>query len=155
MRTAHGEGEGYAPPLIGSIPTGTAGPGLDGMGLNGLGLAGLGLAGCVAVLAGCFSTPPGFASPDPNKRIQAIVASSDPGVPLDGERTLALIDQLESLDPAARMLAIAALRERTGETFGYSHAGPEAQRRVAVSRWRDWAAEQARDHEPEGPGPQR
>ena len=50
-----------------------------------------------------------------------------------------LIGQLESTDPAARLLAIQALERRTGETLGYQHAAPVWERRAAVNRWKQYA----------------
>ena len=92
----------------------------------------------VLAAAGCFSTPTGFDSPDPNERVRAIIATPKQ---TDAEAIPRLIDQLYSTDPAARMLAAEALRERTGETLGYHHGAPEAERHVAAERWRVWAAE--------------
>ena len=90
-------------------------------------------------MAGCPSTPTGFDSPDPNMRLDAILdAARTPGQPNQIPR---LIEQLQSLDPAARMLAIRTLERMTGQTMGYDHAAPAWQRVPAVRRWADWAIE--------------
>ncbi|MEM0984147.1 MAG: hypothetical protein AAGI17_09380 [Planctomycetota bacterium] len=93
----------------------------------------------LASLGGCFSTPEGFDSPDPNRRLDAIVdAAREPG---STESIPMLIEQLESLDPAARLFAIRTLEKKTGETFGYDHAANAWERSGAVRRWADWAEE--------------
>ena len=46
-----------------------------------------------------------------------------------------LVELLESQDPAVRLLAIDALKRRTGETLGYHFADPPIQRALAVERW--------------------
>lgn len=53
-----------------------------------------------------------------------------------------LIGRLDSQDGGERLLAITALRRITGETQGYDHAGPPAEREAAVSRWRAWEQDQ-------------
>jgi hypothetical protein len=105
-------------------------------------LAGLGGI-CSVLLGGCVPpVPQGLDSPDPNLRLQAIVRAAYEG---SGEEVIpGLIDRLESLDPAARMLAIRALERRTGQTLGYHHADPVWKRRQAIADWRDWWAESRR-----------
>ncbi len=49
-----------------------------------------------------------------------------------------MVDGLESDDPALRTLAIAALERTAGERFGYDPWAPEAERRTAIGRWRQW-----------------
>jgi hypothetical protein len=78
----------------------------------------------------------GFDSVDPQERTMAIVEARRSG---DQATTRDLIERLESDDPAERMLAIRVLEERTGQTLGYDHAGPEGERHRAVDRWREWA----------------
>jgi hypothetical protein len=46
-----------------------------------------------------------------------------------------LVEQLDSQDPAARMLAIRALEHRTGTTLGYVHTDPEWKRQESIERW--------------------
>jgi hypothetical protein len=50
-----------------------------------------------------------------------------------------LISRLDSQDGGERLLAITSLKRITGETHGYEHAGPPAERDAAVARWRAWA----------------
>ena len=49
-----------------------------------------------------------------------------------------LIASLEDKDPSVRWVAIQALRERAGETFGYRPGDSEPRRAKAVERWRGW-----------------
>lgn len=90
-------------------------------------------------MAGCPTTPGGYDSPDPNLRLEAILdAARSPRPETD---IPALIEQLQSLDPAARLLAIRALERLTGTTLGYDHAAPAWERARAVGRWAAWADE--------------
>lgn len=97
------------------------------------------LSGCVLVTAtGC--APPaitgGFDSPHAASRLFAArraAAETDPAriaAAMPG-----LIRNLDSDDPAVRLLSIEALEELTGETFGYRHFDPEWLRAPAVARW--------------------
>lgn len=91
----------------------------------------------LATLVACVPDPPHtFRSLAPNDRLDAIVEASDK---TDHDSLLGLVDQLSSDDPAARVLAIAALRKRTGESFGYEPADPEWRREPAATRWREYA----------------
>ncbi len=103
------------------------------------------------VFGGCASEPPSFSASDPNKRLGALreaAATNDP------ETIQPMIEMLESDDPAQRLLAIAALRERTGQTLGYDHTAPEADRHEAVERWKAWYERQhlAAEAAPSGGG---
>lgn len=90
--------------------------------------------GVTLTLAACLpSEKPGFDEPNPNRRLDAIVQASDPGA--DPATLRKLVEQLDSQDPAARMLAIRALEKRTGTTLGYIHTDPEWKRQEAVDRW--------------------
>jgi len=83
---------------------------------------------------GCMPTErAGFDASSPSRRLDAIVQASGP----DSEPgSLArLIEQLDSQDAAARMLAIRALESRTGETKGFNHTDPEWKRQAAIDRW--------------------
>lgn len=53
----------------------------------------------------------------------------------------ALVDQLDSDDPAIRFYAIQSLRELTGNTFDYRYYDDAERRRPAVARWRRWLRE--------------
>lgn len=96
------------------------------MGLACLGASLWGLAGCVP------QAKPGFDSPAPSKRLDAIVNAS---ALEDDESLLKLVDKLRSPDATERMFAIRSLEIRTGETLGYEHAAPHWQRVEAYGRW--------------------
>lgn len=83
-------------------------------------------------MSGC-SEQRGFDAPNPSRRLDAIVDASAQDA--DPATLLRLVEQLDSQDPAARMLAIRALEKRTGETLGYVHTDPEWARQEAVERW--------------------
>jgi len=82
--------------------------------------------------------PGGFTSPDPNRRLDAIIeaARSD-----DPAAIRSLIVQLDSADAAARILAIRTLEDLTGETFGYDPYSGDIERGAAVDRWTRWERE--------------
>lgn len=52
----------------------------------------------------------------------------------------ALIDGLESDDPWARAWCLSALREVTGQSFGFDAQAESEERAQAVARWRSWHA---------------
>jgi len=113
------------------------------------------LLGQTAIGAGCQPIQTGFDSPAPTKRIDAIVQASELQ---DTDSLGRLIEQLESEDPAARMLAIRALEIRTGTTLGYDHAAPRWQRIEAVNRWINYLNEReatptATEHNANGQAP--
>ncbi len=56
----------------------------------------------------------------------------------------ALIDRLEDRDERVRWNAMTALRRMSGESQGYRHRAPRAERDAAVARWREWYAEERR-----------
>ncbi|MBZ0172095.1 MAG: HEAT repeat domain-containing protein, partial [Phycisphaerales bacterium] len=73
-------------------------------------------------LVGCIPpVPGGFDSPDPTMRLAAIAEAGRAG---DTGAVPDLIEQLESTDPGARLLAIRSLERITGRTHGYDHAAP-------------------------------
>lgn len=95
--------------------------------------------GLALLIAGCTpATPGGFDSPDPNLQVRSIVGS---GSELSAEEAVELVEKLDSVDPAARMLAIRALERATGTTRGYDHAQPAWRREDAVRMWADWLVE--------------
>lgn len=98
---------------------------------SGVCVAGLvGLAG----LQGCLpSEKTDFDAAGPSKRLEAIVQAS--GDDADPRSLPRLVEQLDSQDPAARMLAIRALESRTGTTLGYNHTDPEWKRQESIERW--------------------
>jgi hypothetical protein len=90
------------------------------------------------VLSGCVGGPKAsFDSRDPQERALAVVeASAAPE--LDDDSLGELIEALDSVDPAERLLSIRTLQHQTGETFGYRHFDPEWKREEAIARWEEW-----------------
>lgn len=92
------------------------------------------------LVAGCLpDIKPGFDSPAPNARIDAIVNASSLN---DTESLIKLVEKLRSPAPAERMFAIRSLQIRTGQTLGYDHAAEHWQRISAYNRWLDWLTNQ-------------
>lgn len=83
-----------------------------------------------------------FDDADPATRISAIHAAA---VERDANQLPELIESLLSDDAAERLLAIRTLERMTGQTFGYDHAAPLAERRAAADRWADWYHAQSGD----------
>ena len=50
----------------------------------------------------------------------------------------ALVGMLDSSDPASRFVAVEALRDLTGETFGFDPSDPLPERATAAQRWKTW-----------------
>jgi HEAT repeat protein len=92
-----------------------------------------------AVLGAC--APPaskgGFDSPDPAAKLYAIERAMKRG---DQAAVPRIVEQLDSDDPAVRMLAISALEKLTGETRGYRYDDPPYVRQDAVRRWAEAVA---------------
>lgn len=101
----------------------------------------IGLACC-----GPSATQGGFDSANPAARMYAIEQAAREG---DQSAIRDLIEQLDSDDPAVRLLAISALERLTGETYGYRQYDSPAQRREAIARW--VAAENAGEIHPRMP----
>jgi HEAT repeat protein len=97
------------------------------------------IAGGIGVLAmvvgGCRYREQGFESPEPADRVTAAAEAARVG---DQDAIPHLIEMLEEEDPLVRMMAIRSLEELTGQTLGYEHAGPRAERQAAVDRWTEW-----------------
>lgn len=55
----------------------------------------------------------------------------------DSSEARRLVEQLDSDDPAVRMMAIGALERLTGTTHGYRHYDPPLERRAAIARWQE------------------
>jgi len=91
-----------------------------------------------AVLGAC--APPasrgGFDSPDPAAKLYAIERAMKHG---DRAAVPQIVEQIDSDDPAVRMLAISALQKLTGETRGYRYDDPPYLRQDAVRRWAEAA----------------
>ena len=97
----------------------------------------------LGLVSGCIpESKPGFDSPAPSKRLDAIVDAS--GLE-DDESLVKLVEKLRSFDPAERMLAIRSLQIRTGETLGYDHAGHDWKRLEAFARWVEYLEERGID----------
>lgn len=93
----------------------------------------LGVALVLGTISGCLpESKPGFDSPSPSKRLDAIVDASDLE---DTESLVKLVEKLRSFDPAERMFAIRSLEIRTGSTFGYDHGAHDWERIEAIGRW--------------------
>jgi hypothetical protein len=93
------------------------------------------LSGAVFSLIGCTpsATEGGFDSQNPASRLYAIeraVLHDDQGAVED------LVIQLDSVDPATRLMAIQALSRLTGETHGYRFDDDRIDREAAIERWR-------------------
>ena len=83
-----------------------------------------------AVPVGC--APPasrgGFNSDNPASKLYAIRRAGRSDTPQ-------LVEQLNSDDPAVRMMSIHALEQITGTRLGYHPYGSEADRRSAIEAW--------------------
>lgn len=98
------------------------------------------------MLASCIPQPaPSFESESPNARLEAIVAASNAS---DDESLTKLVAQLDADDPAARVLAITALRKRTGETLGYRAQDSDWRRHEAFARWETYLQERGASASP-------
>jgi hypothetical protein len=84
----------------------------------------------LAGASGCLPTSePGLGSRDPAMRLNSMLDAAATG---DKSAVPGLISRLDSQDGGERLLAINALRRITGETHGYDHAGPPAERDAAI-----------------------
>jgi len=102
-------------------------------------LSGLATAAVILTLFSLHGCTPsvidgGFDSPMAASRLYAIERAAREG---DTTQIRNIIEQLESDDPAVRMLAIGALERLTDRTYGYRHDDPALHRRAAVHRWRE------------------
>lgn len=91
----------------------------------------------VVLSAGCAPVPVGFDAPSETKRQDAIVAAAAAG-DRRPETLRGLVKQLDSPDPATRMLAILTLERLTGQRFGYDYSDPSWKRERSVQAWVDW-----------------
>ena len=99
--------------------------------------------GCSAavILSGCDGA-------NPSNPLAMKLQHYDPNVRTEGIRQAArtkdpvalpyLVDRLTDSQPHVRFFAIKALREVSGQSFGYKHYQPPRQRWQAVLRWRQW-----------------
>ena len=86
---------------------------------------------------------------DPTVRAEATVRAAEQN---DREAIPYIVDRLTDSEQGVRWAAICALEKMTGETFGYQHYGPAAERAEAVARWRKWL-EAGRPQPPRGEAP--
>ena len=86
---------------------------------------------------GCSTPAPraDFESDDPAERLLALEGSLREPREADIHHLIAMLD---SADSAVRMLASRQLERMTGQTLGYHHADPPAERQAATQRWVDW-----------------
>lgn len=97
-------------------------------------MAVLGVLACVGWGCGSASDR-SLAEGGPGDRVRAVAASARGETPEDLD---ALIDALDSDDPAERMLAISALKRLTGLTLGYDFSASRAERTASIGRWVEW-----------------
>jgi hypothetical protein len=106
---------------------------------------------CLPFLGACSVPPkePDFESIDPVETTMAIEQAS---TTRDLTKVDELVAQLDSSDPAIRLVAIAALRDLTGQDLGYNPSDKESDRLAATQRWEDWIkAERAAGRLPQDP----
>ena len=106
----------------------------------------IGFAGILTSCAGP-GLEAGFDAPDPAARLHATVQAAAEN---DTTKLPQIVEQLDSDDPAVRMLAIYALERMTGEMLGYNFAAPESERRAAVEAWRRKVAAASNDRASDG-----
>lgn len=102
-------------------------------------MANLRLAFLVALpLLGACSAPseePMFGSISPTETTMAIEQAARQK---DLTKVDDLVSELDSSDPAIRLVAIAALRDLTGQDLGYNPSDKESDRMAAIDRWVAW-----------------
>lgn len=88
----------------------------------------------VLVVAGCNAPErrADFGSIDPSERSAAAAKAA---AEMDSSAVPDLIVMLDNSDPAARMVAIAALERITGQRLGYDATADRPDRNSAVDRW--------------------
>lgn len=82
-----------------------------------------------------------FDSDNPAAKLYAIRRA---GEERDRSKIPKLVEQLDSDDPAVRMLAIGALERITGQRHGYNPYASPQDRRAAVEAWEQAARENAK-----------
>lgn len=92
-------------------------------------------------LTGCSQAPvkPDARAADAPSRIPALVGSANATDPASLEE---LVYALGDDDPAVRLFAIQALKDRTGQDLGYRYYDTPEARAQAQRRWRQWLADQ-------------
>jgi hypothetical protein len=97
----------------------------------------------IALMAGCRSTVRDFASLNDSAAFNRARAAGLDDEATDAVAIPALIAHLEDADAVVRLSSHEALRDRTGQDFGYIPYGTPGERAVAVARWRGWWESQA------------
>lgn len=104
-----------------------------------------------AGLIGCDGAEPSLylrmQHENPAVRIRAIHQA---GMGRDDRAVPYLVDRLTDSERDVRFYAILALKKITGQTMGYQHYAPAADREQAEGRWRQWL-EAGRKAPPPGP----
>ncbi len=96
----------------------------------------------IALFSGCRSGVRDFAElNDPAPFVRARAAGLDDSVS-DAQAIPALIEHLNDVDPVVRLSSHEALRQRTGQDFGFIPYGTPEDRAAAAARWRSWWASQ-------------
>ena len=96
----------------------------------------IGVFSACLIAGGC--TPredPSITAIDPLNSIPAIQEAARQK---DRRAIPALVHQLDNDDPAIRFYSISALRDLTGQTFGYHYFGTTDERKPSVRQWQDW-----------------
>jgi hypothetical protein len=96
----------------------------------------------IAGAAGCSAPkpPPNIADADPQVKIAGIKQAAERK---DRSALPALVEQLNSDDPAVRFFAIEALERFTGgDRLGYAYWADDEERKPAVGRWQEWLRRQ-------------
>jgi HEAT repeat protein len=93
---------------------------------------------CIAAISGCAGDPTtlgaGFTAGDSGTRLAAIRTAARDN---DVSKVPDIARRLNDDDPAVRVAAIAALRRLTGQDYGYSPSGSEAEREAIMRRFID------------------
>ena len=91
----------------------------------------------VALLATAGCVPKSVSQPltdrDPVFVIPAVIDAADAE---DPQQLHQLVELLDSTDPAVRLAAVEALRQRTGKNFGYRFYDDEAARSEPAAKWK-------------------
>lgn len=96
----------------------------------------------LGVLCGCVGRGrPSFFAEDPMLRVAAIKEVSQHN---DQSQLGRLIDRLEDEAEEVRLYAVLALRQMTGQQFGFRAHGLPWHREEAVKQWRRWARSRRR-----------
>ncbi len=98
----------------------------------GLALALCGSLGCGPPRGGLYTK---LQAEDPSARLEGVIEA---GQSQDPQAVPYLIDRLTDSEQDVRFFAILALDRITGQTLGYRHYAPLAERLEAAQRWREW-----------------